>query len=896
MSKSTNILCTELASEYTHEYWDSNPIFFYYTRLNNYLESHFGDEFNHLFAFPDFTKQENDYVITWRGKIKSTAYTKLSELNEAEYLKYREILEHKLEQLNKLIENLKSKNPKDAWITIIENAMVADGDDAVYCIDNKVIIAPWGMTKGEPKKISSFQRKIFKPSSNEGFVGDETERETIEEDEDNKGLVNEEDNQVKEKDEIFEGDTNLDNEESKADEDVKENETEENKAESVLYDNNKSNWLKKLFWILLLLLFIALLLWLMPKSCLGLGSGSPELPKVPGVIQPVKPEDIEISKDSVQYIVSDRINVLFKNNDVDLDVFANHLSQRFSNENLEIIYYDTIIKRIQLKIPKENREELKQRLKEELPEYDMVIFDESVIKQYKLPNDQAFSSPHLSWYFEPIQAIDAWDTTTGDEGLLAVVIDGGFDINHEDFVGKNIKALNVLDKTQNVFGTSQIAMHGTHVYGTMTGVMSNKKGSTGIAPICNTMAIRVTNDSDIMSTTAVVDAVLYAIKNDADVINLSLGKMFGPLMQFMPEAMQYSFIKNQLKEEEYLWNQIFGIADENNTTIVLAGGNESLMIGLDPMQRTPYTINVSAVNPNIERASFSNYGRYSTISAPGVNIYNAVPNNKYQMMDGTSMAAPIVSGGVVLIKSIYPKLSNTEIKNLLQNTGRPLNTDKPIAPLIQLANALKQGDNKKVTEDIFKNPNIPPFKRVDSVDYRKPIDLPPPLLGDSPDNVVDDDCIEINKKIDSLRQLIDYYENRCNNGNSPISDIKQDTLKMPDKIEDKKFLHGRWRSTTTIVNSNNEEVVIYFDFIDGGTDKLTLVEPNGLQCYADLNTQVYDNQLNIDQLSSAKCQNNEMYSAYTFKCRAKSNGVAQCKAQNKDLIINNFEFNLIRVK
>jgi subtilisin family serine protease len=148
-------------------------------------------------------------------------------------------------------------------------------------------------------------------------------------------------------------------------------------------------------------------------------------------------------------------------------------------------------------------------------------------------------------------------------------------------------------------------------------------------------------------------------------------------------------INNHFKEEERLWRYIMRIAANHNSTIVIAAGNDNVLAGIDALQRPELFITVSAVDKNnraYNKADFSNYGQFSDISAPGVGIYSTVGKDGYQAMDGTSMAAPIVSGAVALMKSLNDNLTNKQILCILQSTGA--DTQGNIGKLLQLDKAL----------------------------------------------------------------------------------------------------------------------------------------------------------------------------------------------------------------
>jgi subtilisin family serine protease len=122
--------------------------------------------------------------------------------------------------------------------------------------------------------------------------------------------------------------------------------------------------------------------------------------------------------------------------------------------------------------------------------------------------------------------------------------------------------------------------------------------------------------------------------------------------------------------------------------------------GFASKTRAQSVIVVSAVDRTFKTADFSNYGNfanltsnYSTVSAPGVSILNAVNNGNYATLDGTSMASPIVAGSIALLKSIDPNLRLEDVKSILQNSG--LRMLDPIGPLIQVDKAIELVNKNK---------------------------------------------------------------------------------------------------------------------------------------------------------------------------------------------------------
>jgi len=103
--------------------------------------------------------------------------------------------------------------------------------------------------------------------------------------------------------------------------------------------------------------------------------------------------------------------------------------------------------------------------------------------------------------------------------------------------------------------------------------------------------------------------------------------------------------------------------------IVQAAGNDAILAEVDPMKRSENSLIVGAVRKNKELTDFSNIGGYVNVFAPGDEIYSSVPNDTFAFYPGTSMACPIVSGCVGLLKSLKPEISNKDVVQLIKETG-----------------------------------------------------------------------------------------------------------------------------------------------------------------------------------------------------------------------------------
>jgi hypothetical protein len=179
--------------------------------------------------------------------------------------------------------------------------------------------------------------------------------------------------------------------------------------------------------------------------------------------------------------------------------------------------------------------------------------------------------------------------------------------------------------------------------------------------------------------------------------------MWGEGASELPREDQIRFAEEELLVEQDVWDYVFGMADERNVTIVWAAGNDNLYTAMDATKRNYSTIKVSALDPDLHKAFFSDFGNFkehnvemSTISAPGMFMFGAMPWNTYvskegfQVSHGTSYAAPVVTGAVALMKSLDKSLSNKEIIQILQETGKPIEGPEgtTIGNMIQIRDAL----------------------------------------------------------------------------------------------------------------------------------------------------------------------------------------------------------------
>lgn len=618
---------------------------------------------------------------------------------------------------------------------------------------------------------------------------------------------------------------------------------------------------KKLWWLLLLFI-LALLCLIGFKDCQGpfsqinpLYNPLPEKP----VIMSIEKGKVGMSEDGMYQVATDRLNIMLeKEDDNTMLDWAKAFKKAYPSSDYEIKYYNEDTYTLQIKVPSDQRVKVKKELNSKLSDFGFDVFEETVFQADFISNDPALTDPKASWYLSPIGAKEAWDVTQGDEEVIVAVVDNGFDLNHPELQGKIVNPYNVLSQNDNIrpIVTSKgVNAHGTHVAATAVGNGNNGNGLLGIAPNCKLMPIQVGNNNPdgSMSNTAILEGVLYAINEGADVVNVSLGMYTPDEVKGMSEGQQLNYIANSFKQEETMWDKVFQKAKERDCIIVFAAGNDNVISGIDPKKRNTNTLRVSAVAPNETKAGFSNFGRYpnlhrdySTVSAPGVAIYSAAPDDEYQYMQGTSMAAPIVTGTIALMKSANRNLSSDEAISILQETGKVV--DPAIGPLINISHAVNAAMGNK--------PNV--------------------------------DCEKIRAEVESLKAQIDSLSRIC-----PSSVEPSDTLKYNDVIDDPRSLDGTWKSTTELVNDSDHSPIVLYMTFKNLKGQLTIMNKD-LSFIAPLQASVDDNKIHITQsVPAVNASVNTSFVPYTYSCSADRKGNLFCDAVSAT---NRVCFNLVRIK
>lgn len=889
----------------------------YYEGIQSILIGREDFNYKDLLANPRVRTQNE---IIWSTESFSHKPVLLSSLSGYEKDKYSYLLNQCIHSVEYLIDTLKEEDGGLPLSELLSKSIPYIDEKSVYCGEDKIVLVNWGLIPRmqdhagcqiyrSGKFIGNWDKKHFVSPI---IDFDVSVKETIKSKNDigvsiNDPLISSLSVSEKEKvvEEINDGKMNITNEvelESpkeisnisnhelgskqvlKKDDEIKDIKTDE-VADSAKtteikskvigeFDRNDYNWktlffnfwqglkflFKKLFWILIIIALFFLVMYLF-KDCQGpvhkINPYYNPLPENP-IILPIEDAHVGKSDDGMSMIATDRLNVLLEQvDDNTMLEWAKAFKAVYDKDIYEIVYYNKDLNLLQIRIPDEEHDAIKNKLPNEIPQFNFEVFDEIIQESDVVINDPMVNNPYHSWYFNPIGAKNAWDITLGDKDVIIAVVDNGFDVNHPELSGKLYNSYNVLTRNKYlrpIVTKEGIDAHGTHVAATAAGNYNNGSGLLGIAPNCRLMLVQVGNDNSngILSTTAIREGVLYAINQGADVINVSLGMIVPDNLKGMSEGQQLNYIASSYRQEELLWNNVYSKAKRNNCTIVFAAGNDNMIAGIDPKKRSKNIIKVSAVNKELKKADFSNYGiypdlnrEYSTLSAPGVSIYSAAPDSQYVSMQGTSMAAPVVSGAVALLKSIDKNLTTEQVISLLKETGE--NVDSNIGPIINIGKALQT------------------------------------LKGDT---IVDDKCDKIKKEVAILKAKIDSLASICPDAVEPA-----DTLKYADAIKDKHGLDGVWKSSTQLVSTSDQSPLeLYMSFRKlRGT--LTIIN-KGVTYTAKLTAKIKKGKISIIQEGSATGGNNS-FLPYVYECVSDKKGYFLCSATSAE---NKVIFNLIRIK
>jgi subtilisin family serine protease len=276
----------------------------------------------------------------------------------------------------------------------------------------------------------------------------------------------------------------------------------------------------------------------------------------------------------------------------------------------------------------------------------------------------------IPWGVRHIQAPEVWNRTTG-YGVRIGVIDTGIDYQHPDLRTSVDRGINLIYRTalpQDDNG------HGTHIAGTIAAA-NRMDGMIGIAPRASIHPVKA---FDYGGTAYVSDIILgldWCIRNRMHIVNMSFG------MQNRSRSLM----------------QAVAAANQAGVVVVASSGNDGRSSGIDYPARYGNTIAVGATTESGRVAPFTNRSGLIDIYAPGDKIVSAWIGGKYREMSGTSMATSHVSGAIALLLAFRPGLTPAQVKEIVQQSGKPLKGAKAprAAGELNVIRLLKAADRRR---------------------------------------------------------------------------------------------------------------------------------------------------------------------------------------------------------
>jgi len=312
--------------------------------------------------------------------------------------------------------------------------------------------------------------------------------------------------------------------------------------------------------------------------------------------------------------------------------------------------------------------------------------------------------------------------TTGNPDVIISVVDNGVDLTHQDLADNCLTSGHynaVYDNSNIVAGA-----HGTHVAGTIAAVSNNSKGVAGIAggnkakgqPGVKIMScqIFVDNPDGTTSGSGGAPAIKWGADHGAVISQNSWGYNYDTDGNGVVEGDELTRalnarISSSDKAAVDYFIKYAGCDNKGNQlpncpmkggVVIFAAGNDAIAMGAPAEYEA--VVAVGSIASDGKRSSFSNYGEWVDICAPGSNILSTIPGNEYGAMSGTSMACPHVSGVASLIVSYFggPGFTNEMLKEKLLNSANKsiVSQSYKIGGLVDAYGAFVYGNDKAPLE------------------------------------------------------------------------------------------------------------------------------------------------------------------------------------------------------
>ena len=319
------------------------------------------------------------------------------------------------------------------------------------------------------------------------------------------------------------------------------------------------------------------------------------------------------------------------------------------------------------------------------------------VDHMKTPNDPRWND---QWNLRLINCPRAWNMIDDSTGTVVAVIDTGIDMNHDDIKKNRWKnpgeiANNNIDDDNNGYVDDTRGYdfansdenpdddngHGTHVSAITGASTDNNLHVAGINWVAEIQSLKALDQGGSGFISDIAEAVTYATDNSARVINMSLGT-----------TSDTSTLRNAVN-----------YAGNNDVVQVASAGNNGNQTKIYPAAYDAVMAIIS-VDKNDNKSSFSTFGSWCSMSAPGEDILSLWNNGATATISGTSQASPHVAGVATLVRSLHPELDRHLVQQVLEQSSKDLGASGKdnsfgfgrldATRAVRMANALRAGQAK----------------------------------------------------------------------------------------------------------------------------------------------------------------------------------------------------------
>ncbi|MHC5109771.1 MAG: S8 family serine peptidase [Planctomycetota bacterium] len=268
---------------------------------------------------------------------------------------------------------------------------------------------------------------------------------------------------------------------------------------------------------------------------------------------------------------------------------------------------------------------------------------EGIHKNYLLEVQQTPDDPLFTrqLYLTQVGLPEAWDESTGVEDIIIGIVDSGIEVDHPDLEGKVLDGRNM---TRNSSDISDSLGHGTQVSGVAAAIADNGEGVAGVSWQSPLLVAKATNSRGQASSRYIASGILWAVGNGASVVNVSFAPLWSNAVVRAAAMQAYS----------------------RGSLVVISAGNGGRLRNSSGYAEALF---VGAVNSSDQLTSFSDYGRYVDVVAPGSAIRTTGLDAAYDLVSGTSFSAPIVTGIAALAWSVNPDLRPSTIAKAVRDNA-----------------------------------------------------------------------------------------------------------------------------------------------------------------------------------------------------------------------------------